>query len=117
VTWPVSYKAIVHVIDMRRLCTVSPYYRDRERPADADVAMAIHAKWEYIAQQHTTFNMTADQAKTLLLPRGGAAIWSTVYYERRYLETCCDRYNVSTVCTSFLEYPEYGTLGMDADGC
>lgn len=91
---------------MHRLCAVSPYYRDRERPADADVAMTIYAKWKYIAEQHATFNMTADQAKTLLLPRSGVAIWSTVYYERRYLETCCDRYNVSTICIPLITFED-----------
>ena len=74
----------------------SPYYRDRDRPADADVAMFIRAKWEYIAKEHIVFGLTAEQASTLLLPRGGVALWSTVYYERRYMETCCDLYNVST---------------------
>eukprot|EP01046_Picozoa_sp_COSAG06_P009013 COSAG06_NODE_463_length_15376_cov_6.319369_2_plen_64_part_00 len=63
--------------------------------------MTIHTKWQYIAEHHTVFGMTADQADTLLLPRSGAAIWSTVYYERRYMETCCDRYNVSTTCIIF----------------
>jgi hypothetical protein len=74
----------------------SSYYRDRERPADADVARSIRAKWEYIAKEHDVFGLTSEQASALLLPRGGVALWSTVYYERRYMGTCCDVYNVSS---------------------
>ena len=75
----------------------SPYYRDREEPADVDVVQSIREKWDYIAQEHEVFGLTAEQASTLLSPRGGVAIWSTVYYERRYLGTCCDLYNASAL--------------------
>ena len=64
---------------------------NRDRPIDHDVAAAVADKWKYIASNKELFDLSASDLP-LLEQRSGVALWSTVYYERRYKESCADRY-------------------------